>query len=773
MSAARRAAVQSMAARHIACAVLLCALAGAACAATPQELLLAVSINGQLVNHGTVVLRRDGHYLFGIDDLHAWRLRYVAHDVMNFEGRRFAELPAGALLSSRIDASTQTLQLTLHASAFVEKRIELTQHESSMTPAATGAFANYDLSLQHDTTGNSGSGLLEFGAFGRPATALTRLVVQQGDGSIRALRLDSTLQRDFVSRMRRLQVGDVLSAPGPSGAVAMLGGVRYATDFSTRPNFVTTPLFTVHGSAALPSMLQVYVDSVLALQRNVPSGPFVVNRLPLINGNGEVTTVVTDVAGHQRTIHQPYVAAPQLLRPGLRAFTVAAGLQRRDFGTRSNDYGAFAATASYRVGLDNALTAGLSGSLQRAQATAGATLDWATRRFGVVSATLAGSQAPAAGRAAWLSLGVQRTTAKLSLALHTQHTFGPYLETGAATAPPDGVDASVALGTPLGSLSVAYTGQRTADGATQIMQLADSVKLGHQVQLDFIMLHTIASAQGTSTQFGLTLTLPLGGGRGANAQWSSSSGWQTSLQQQAPDGGGWGYGLQAGEQGSASAQGRYRGPYGVYSAEVQRSGTALGERLSARGGLALLDSTLLPAPTLRGSFALIELPGLHGIGIEVNHNRVGRTDAHGKLLVSGLTAFQRNAIDIEPHGLPLDADVTNLHMTCTPPAHSGIVMRVALAVQRQATLTLMQDDGHPVPAGAVAQLRGSHREFPVGADGSAFLSGLHEHDTVLVKWPGGACETQLSMPQRGRDLLPDLGSHLCSASRVSAARPAP
>ena len=758
-----------MSARRFAWLVVLAALGAGARAATVHELLLSVRVNGQLVDPVTVVLRRGGRYLFAVDDLRAWRLRYRDRDVVQIDGHRYARLPDGALLASRIDASTQTLHLTVRAGAFVEQRIDLAPAAAPLTPAADGGFANYDLSWQRSDAATSVNALGELGAFDRSGTALTRFVVQRAERTTRVLRLDSTLQRDFTARMSSLQIGDVLGAAGPAGTVAMLGGVRYSTDFSTRPDYVTTPLLTVRGSAALPSTLQVYIDNVLALQRSVPSGPFAITHLPLIDGSGEVSTVVTDVLGRQQVMRQPYVVAPQLLRPGLHAFTLAAGWLRRNFGVRSADYGSWAATASYRVGLSDAATAAWRGSLQGARASAGTSLDWATPQLGVVSTTLAASRAAGLGRAAWMALGVQRTRARLSLALQVQHALGSYLETGADAASPDGIDASAALQTGLGAISLAYLEQHAAGGATRIVQLADSIKLRHRIELGVTVLRTVDSIAGTSTQLELALTMPLGSNHVASALWSSANGWQAGWQRNLPDHRGWGYSVQAGARRSALAQLHERGPYGVYGVEVQRNATMQAERLSARGGLALLDSTLLPAPTLHDSFALVELPGLRGIAVDVHHERYGRTDSRGDLLVSGLAAYQRNAIDIEPAGLPLDAAVTTLHTTCTPPRRSGVVLRLPLRVQRQATLTLLQDNGRPVPTGALARLRGSRREFPVGTDGRAFLSGLHEHNRVLVDWPGGACALRLRLPSHLRDPLPELGRHLCSARRRPAA----
>src|SRR5690606_35252959 len=82
--------------------------------------------------------------------------------------------------------------------------------------------------------------------------------------------------------MRRWRIGDVVSgALGWSRAVR-LGGVQVSTDFGLRPDLVSYPLPVFGGSAALPSTVDVLVNSIRSLSLPVQPGPFQLRSLPVV-----------------------------------------------------------------------------------------------------------------------------------------------------------------------------------------------------------------------------------------------------------------------------------------------------------------------------------------------------------------------------------------------------------------------------------------------------------------------------------------------------------
>src|SRR5262249_14755006 len=133
-------------------------------------------------------------------------------------------------------------------------------------------------------------------------------------------------------------------------------GLQLASDFDLLPDIVTMPLPSFFGEAAVPSTVDVFVNSAHVFETGVGAGPFEINHLPVVTGNGEANIVVTDALGNRTAIAVPYFASRALLRKGLTAYAIDVGLLRRGFGQRSFDYGDPMANATWRYGLNNSVT---------------------------------------------------------------------------------------------------------------------------------------------------------------------------------------------------------------------------------------------------------------------------------------------------------------------------------------------------------------------------------------------------------------------------------
>lgn len=732
--------------------------------------LLAVRINGQQVSEGTEVLRTAQGWMFRRADLAAWHVHPARGGaVREFDAQAYASLPAEGVAGVRLDPARQLLDLTLDPQAFDAQSFAVGTANDALTPASRGAFVNYDLSLLGGAGGRAAGAVLEVGGFGvGPGVGTTGMLVQQQDGRTRSVRLNSVWSVDFPRRMTTLRVGDVVSVPGTWGSPARLGGVQYGTDVATRPGFVTTPLGQVSGQAALPSTVDIYVDRVLALRRQVNPGPFSIGDLPLISGSGTITTVTTDLLGRQQVSEAAFYSAPALLRPGLSTFSVEAGALRSGFGTASADYGPPAMVGTWRRGIDDTFTAEGHAEWMPGRTALGVAGAWAVAGRGVASAALAASRGGGAVGGALLDLGLQAIAGNASYTVDAEGTTAGFTRFGAEPGSPtlrSRVAAGVSWGLgPFGSIALAgIAGDNAGQPPTRMVQFGYGVGLGRWGFLSAVLLRTLASPSGGATQLGLTLTVPLG--HDASTTWSAQApgGVQADLQQDPPTDAGWGYRLETGPGGHGTAQAEYRGPAGAYAATWDQTAGDGAWRLDAQGGAGVVSGHGFLSRRVDDSFALVELPGLAGVAIDANGEPVGRTSRDGTLIVPGLPAFQASRLSVAQADLPLDTDVSALSATVRPPFRSGVVVVMPVRRVRSATLTLVRDDGSDVPVGAHARLEGQRREFPVGVDGAAYLSGLAgmgAHDRVWVSWSGGRCTVDLAMPAT-RDPLPDLGRRQC------------
>jgi outer membrane usher protein len=151
-------------------------------------------------------------------------------------------------------------------------------------------------------------------------------------------------------QLTRLRFGDAISGASSWGGVVRFGGVQWATDFSLQPGFMTSPRPGISGESSLPSTVELYVDNLLRMRREVPSGPFTIQDLPVINGQGDAQLVVRDILGREQVITKPFFTSSRLLKQGLQSYSYELGFVRRNFGIDSNNYGRLMAVGTHRLG---------------------------------------------------------------------------------------------------------------------------------------------------------------------------------------------------------------------------------------------------------------------------------------------------------------------------------------------------------------------------------------------------------------------------------------
>ncbi len=248
-----------------------------------------------------------------------------------------------------------------------------------------------------------------------------------------------------------------------------------------------------------------------------------------------------------------------------------------------------------------------------------------------------------------------------------------------------------------------------------------------------------------------------------NREDGRQSGYESvQLQRNLPDGPGLGYQVSA-ERGvfdRYAAQAAWQTDHAVLSAGVARAGHNSDARVGASGGMAWLGDSVFLSRRIDGSFAVVEVADYPGVTLLHDNRPVTRTDSRGRALVSGLRGYEANRIGIDPADLPMDADVDALEALLTPPARSGVALRLGVERVRSASFRLVGADGKALPAGSVLRVAGQSRSFPVGFDGKAFASGLAGRTRVLARWPGHECSTWLPAIDPG-DEVPELGTLRC------------
>jgi len=737
-----------------------------------DEVFLVVVINQQ--EQGVAFLLRSDDRLFaGGQDLRRWRLHLPNTIPLNRDGEDFYALDTLAGLSYEFNESSQALTVQAPPSLFDATRLKGTvTNFSAPTPASPGGFLNYDVSANHAQGRTTTRGVLELGGFGGWGAGQTRIVARDLDGHVSAIRLDTTWTRDQPTQLASLRFGDAISGTSSWGGAVRFGGVQWSTNFSTQPGFITFPLPRMSGEAALPSTVDLYVDSALRMSREVPSGPFSIQDLPVTTGQGDARLVVRDILGREQIITQPFYATPRLLQQGLQDYSYELGFVRRNFGSDSNNYGRALAVGTHRLGITEQFTGEIHGELLGQQQTLGLGGVLLLPAAGVLSGSFAASHSDR-GVGGLLELGFQRQGRYVSFGANTQLASQRFEKLGLepeALAPRQISQMFVNLATTdYGSFRANYTQQAFRDRTgNKILSAGYSRKVGRQGNLTASVTRLLSGD--AKTTFNLSFSLPLGNRTNASINTSAQPGREQAVLQvsrSVPAGSGLGYRLAAGvgDSDRRAAEVSAQNGIGAYNLAVDQFQGQAAFRGSASGGVAFLGGSAFLSRRITDSFAVVQVPDYSGVGIYADNQLVARTDADGNALLPRLRPYQQNTVRIEQADLPLDTQIDAVQLDAVPYFRSGLLLKFPVKRSRGALLTVVLDNGEPLPAGAQAQIIGDNVEenevFPTGLRGEVYLTGLAASNRLRVTWLEQSCEFMLPFPE-STDPLPHLGTYICT-----------
>src|SRR5262249_15227234 len=155
-----------------------------------------------------------------------------------------------------------------------------------------GGFLNYDVVATRAEGGNALNGLVEASVFGSAGAGVVRYLERHSDTRTQSTRLDSTWTQDRPEAIASFRLRhSITGASKWWGGAVRFGGIQWASNYATRPGLVTLPLPSVLGEAAVPSTFDLYVNDALRSRNSVPGGPFSVDNIPVVTGEGEIRLV--------------------------------------------------------------------------------------------------------------------------------------------------------------------------------------------------------------------------------------------------------------------------------------------------------------------------------------------------------------------------------------------------------------------------------------------------------------------------------------------------
>ncbi len=751
-----------------------------------QPVLYGIFVNG--VDQAVVlVLGEDEQhriYMAG-DDLEDinFDLAQYRGATISFQGQSYYQLNGFPGIKYSIDSKAMVLNIAATGESFRPNDLHL--HDQTPTPTiSTGAYLNYNFNSTSSFTDEPANNTLYLNAnaFGPYGIAYNSMTAQSTEGQSGVVRLLTAWQYILPEKMTNWVVGDAFSSTTQWNQSAGFGGVQYSSNFDAQPNFVTSPLPSTSGVATLPSTVQIFVNNNLVNTQSVNPGPFKLNDIPVINGDGTVSIITTNILGQQQVETIPYSTSNQLLKPGLSSYSYEAGFLRENFSVASNDYGPFMLSATRNQGITNYFTlqAHAEGTTEIQALGVGGNL--LLGRWGMLNGSVAPSLNSARQLGSLALLGYSSSGGYVSYGANAQMTTPHFTDIGYASggsAPAFQTQAFFAL--PLmkkqGTISCSYTLQHNRDGGANV----SLVNLSYSRMLLknwFLTASAVRSLRGSAnSMYMFSLNKLLGNNTVVSASGSmNSQGSQemVSAGNQLDEGPGFAYNVQvsnANTEGSDSAQ-TYQGTLyaqnnvGTYSVGAARASDQNVYQFQGAGALVFADKHLLMSRSINSSFALVEV-GYPNVQVYSNHRLYGKTNQAGNLILPNLNPYLRNIIGIEADDLPLTATMRTTEIEVTPYEGAGVIAHFDVGSLMGGTMIVRLPSGEVVPEGAVATGQ-DQTIYPIGQDGILYLSGLViGANPISVSYGEESCGFNIDfrqemIPDPINNPVPDLGSYVCT-----------
>lgn len=749
----------------------------------------------------------DGDFLVSVQDLRALGFRDPSGAVRLIDGEPYIGLRSMAGVQFTFQARDLSLAVNAEPQLLSTQQLsgQLPRMRPSGVNSANSSFiANYSLYSQSAVDGGSDLGFTgelawRQGNFLLQSDAST---VPTAAGGQKFVRLLSSLTHDDRDSLRRTVFGDFFTPSREFSTGVALGGLSVSKLYSLNPYFISYPLQSVSGNVGLPSDLEVYLDGQLVRRERLRPGEFELRDLVAYTGARDVRVQLRDSFGRVQQVDYSLYFSDEPLRAGLHEYSYNLGAVRRDYGVQSAAYGRLAASAFHRYGFTDGLTLGLRADASRDFWNAGPMATFILGGAGVASLAAAASSAGSHhGAAALVSYSYQRRDWNVSATLRREWGhFAVLAETPTVLNRrlEGSFSASYLLGR-RGTVSLRhsfFTGRDgfvtsragaaqpfnlSAQGAQRSTTLSWSFPLvSGRAAMTTSLSHVADERRGSRNEGVVSVTVFLDRGYAISAaarRDPESNSQSLQLSKEQPIGEGLGFIVSSDRsetQGEQSvrlrASTQLNLPRALLRADLGRVRDARGEvtddhRLTVAGGVGWVDGRWVQGRPITGSFGIAKVGDIPGVGIDVNGQRIGQTNAQGEVFIPTLNPYIDNEVSVVQGTMPIEYSMDSVSRRVAPALRGGAVVDFGVSRLQAFTGRLLAGENggaRPVEFEQI-QLGGSLQPnvLQTGRGGEFYLENAQPGSYPASTTVGGKrCTFELKIPS-SPDIFVELGEVRC------------
>lgn len=760
----------------IALLLLLCGTAVQA-VDTSNVLIVDLYLNYEHMGDTFVLRGDDGEFMVEEAVLQHWRISKPWPEPQIFRGENYYGINQFAGAQAEFKLRSMELHVFMPPALMPIRPVDMNRPGLLARADDFGAYMDYDLSWisNEATDAKTVYGLFRpvvFGGFGNISANMVYRDYSGGnvfadEFSQSGLNLlELTYTRDDPSRMRSLRIGDVFTYPGSYGHALRMGGIQFATNFTTQPTFITYPLPSFYGETAVPSALDIYVNGRLKQTRNVEPGRYILEEVPVITGAGQLQVVARDALGRQQVFTQDFYISTELLKVGLSDYSFNLGALRENYALNNFDYGDLAGAATWRYGLRENLTVEAHGEFTNGIAMLGGAAQYGIQSGGIIKTGLGLSTGKSGSGANW-QLGFQQISSLLSYNLEVSGTTKHFELVGQYESLPK-LQLLASGGRnfyEFGSVGLSVIHQSFyGKPARTIISVNHSKTFTSLLSLTTYL--SFVDAETSDFSAGVRVSMPFGDKHNVGGGLSGSrSGARldAEINRNLPVGTGYGYHLAASASDNEYVDAGViaQNELGTYTLDV-RSSSDSGSiwQAGTSGSIAYLSGMTKATRQIRDAFAVVNVGDFEGVRIYSENQEIGRTNKNGQLFVPGLRPYLNNQLRLELDDLPLNARVGQTRTETAPYYRSGVIVNFDVRASNNVLLRAILPDGTPLPEGAVARVKNVAEDFPVGLDGRLFLQGIDRSSQIQIRWNGKSCDIDVPYPDSSA-VITRLGDIVC------------
>ncbi|HET9393303.1 MAG TPA: fimbria/pilus outer membrane usher protein [Candidatus Rubrimentiphilum sp.] len=715
----------------------------------------------------TVAILRDKDVLVPIDALEQGGIHGLGGKRETIRGQVFVSLASLApAVVYNLNEDSLSLDVTVQPKFLPSIQLDLVRARPANVEytGSRSAYVNYSASR---TSAGDANAFLETGINRGSHVLYDSFNFATGASAHRGL---TYFENDDRLRSVRQVYGDFVESTGDLGGSTFIGGIASARAFDLDPYAIHYPLPGFSGAVTSPSTADIYVNGVLTSRIDLSPGNFDLTRLPVASGSATTQVVVTDAFGHTQTYTQSSYISSDLLIRGTSDFEYAAGLVRNNAFQDGDRYGPGAVMGHYRLGVSNLFTAGGRFEASSGLVSFGPVFDLRLKP-GLLHLALGASHAAGLTGGA-LSLGYSYAAPRFGggVTLLTQSSsYANISQSPSADRATSAITGflTAQLGRQSVGLQIFRRGDRDGGASSQIALTASST-IAKTFSLAVTVERDTNSTSGPHSSVVAMLTRPFGRLGASLTEKIDPLNGSTNLQVQASPKNLFGLGYIASVDSAHTINGSflYRSQYGDAGIDYSKGrGSVFTDTLRLSGGLALIGHGIYPTRAVTGSFALVDIPDTPGVHIYLENQDVGKTNKHGKILVTGLLPNYGNSIRLEDADAPLNTSLQTEQKLIAPPPKGGAVVTFP-AVRLQALVGTLQvlDNGKvviPADGEVLVSGNGFDTRSDIGTGGEFYLENIPPGKyKALIRYAQGECTFDLVAPSSTQMLL-NLGTLQC------------